>query len=153
MSGDSLRRWWRHIHPGDNPLVRRWDRTEARVVLLHLPTAAVLLENAPPASRAVRGIHINNTTHVWARWQLPSGAIREGWVNAPFDAQAGSEVEIWLDNNGQRVSRPLSHEEATAIGVGIAANLWVASVSVLALTFWAVRAKLNTARYTAWDRE
>lgn len=41
MSSGSATRLWRQIHPGDSPLVRRWDRVESRL-LLSIAVLAVL---------------------------------------------------------------------------------------------------------------
>lgn len=184
MSSESLARLWRQLHTGDNPLVRRWDRAEKRLlaccavlallavpvlaaigstvhaqqlaIVAHqqasrAPTVAVLLDDAPAPGRTGRGVH--GTTEVRASWTSADGSVWEGEVPAPYGAKKGTEVDIWLDANGDLASRPSTHVDAAALAIGTAAGTWLAFVSILAVVFWAVRTSLNRARYAEWDRE
>lgn len=184
MFSESLARWWRQLHPGDNPLVRRWDRAEVCLLvatvllaLLAIPVfaavgstvyaqqlqivadqqasrasaVAVLLDDAPAAIRTEGSIY--ETVDVRAFWTSADGAVREGKVAAPYGAKKGTEVDIWLDANGEPVSPPLTRVDAAALAIGAVAAGWLSFASVLAVVFWCARALLNRARYAEWDRE
>jgi hypothetical protein len=38
---------------------------------------------------------------VMARWTVPGGSVRTGYVQAPFGSRAGSTVRVWLDRSGR----------------------------------------------------
>lgn len=184
MPSESVTRWWRQVHPGANPLVRRWDRAENRLLLVVVVVAlvavpvlaaigstvyaqhaktmgvqqanraqavAVLLEDVPISTRTGRGIP--GTTEVTASWTSPDGIIREGEVPAQFGATKGTEVQIWIDANGELTTRPQTRVDAALLGFGAAVAGWLIFVSILTVVCLGVHALANRARYAEWDRE
>ena len=44
---------------------------------------------------------------VKARWTVPDGTVRTGYVQAPVGSPAGSTVPVWLDRSGRPTEPPL----------------------------------------------
>ena len=109
-----------------NPLRRGTDRAEAWIrialVLAFLigaplaawgtgswaksvaPTAAQLLRSVPGDSDQWFTVRF---AWVKARWTVPHGPVRTGYVQAPVGSRAGSTVPVWLDRAGRPTEPPL----------------------------------------------
>ncbi|WP_435581796.1 Rv1733c family protein [Amycolatopsis thermoflava] len=175
-------RFWRLIHPG-GPLVRPWDRWEARllVVAILLAVAAV-----PLAGLLVSGVYARQSelareqqadrtqvtavvladagafvaggpavqvTEVPALWRLPDGTERSGPVSVPAGTDQGTRLPIWIDGAGEPVPPPLSAFSALSIALGVGLLGWLGVVLVLTLAVLAVHLALDRVRAAAWARE
>ena len=127
----------RCVHPGRNALARTSDRLEAAswvatlvALLLAVPVAlavgtvgradvsaqaaeeaatrhlstAVLLEDAEPAGD---GVAAGRPVWTLAGWTGPDGTGVQDEVPAPPAARVGESVEVWLDDAGRQVPRPI----------------------------------------------
>jgi hypothetical protein len=60
---------------------------------------------------------------VKARWAVPHGPVRTGYVQAPVGSLAGSTVPVWLDRSGRPTAPPLPPSQIRG---------WVLMMAVLA---------------------
>jgi hypothetical protein len=65
---------------------------------------ATLLRNVPGGPDAGLLVSLG---WVRARWTVPGGAARTGYVQAPSGSRAGSTVQVWLDRFGKLTASPL----------------------------------------------
>ncbi|GHE81492.1 membrane protein [Amycolatopsis deserti] len=175
-------RFWRLLHPG-GPLVRPWDRWEARLTVVAIllavvavPVAGVLvsgvyarqadLARAQQADRTqvtalvledagsfVAGGPAVQVVQVPALWRLPDGTDRTGPVTVPAGTDQGARVPIWVDGAGEPVPPPLSTFNAMSIALSIGLLVWLGVVLVLTLVVLAVHFALDRVRAAAWERE
>lgn len=162
---------------GRNPLIRTTDRVEALILalavavsLIAVPVSAAVgtavhdsrsrlyaeqVQTRRPVTATVTGeSHPRRnldgpTVTVPARW-LADGAERTGDVTAPLKAKTGDDIEIWIDDDGLPVARPVNtaHTDALAFAV---ATWW--GVSLLAVALFArARITLDRIRYDRWQQ-
>jgi hypothetical protein len=163
---------------GRNQLVRSSDRLEsfavtlaAIAVLVAVPFAAAFgtsvkearsLTYARQVSRhqttasAVADARLHEqinrqTLDVKARWPAEDG-IHVGTVSVPDVVRAGDRFDIWIDANGNYAEAPTPPSRAAAEAVGWAALSWIAVAAVAAAGVYALRRRLDRARYADWDR-
>ncbi|PXY22318.1 Rv1733c family protein [Prauserella muralis] len=181
-SGGRAARFWRWLHPGRNPLSRPGDRLQARLfvvllllVLLAVPVAAsvgsetyagrmevaerdadakhrataVLLADAPVSM----GVGELETTPVRARWQTPDGTTRTGEVAAYRGSTTGSRIPVWLDDEGNLTTPPVTTAAAATDGVSVGISVWLAVAGVCAAVFAAVHGVLHRLRLAQWARD
>jgi hypothetical protein len=89
------------------------------------------------------------TATVPARW-FAAGAEHTGDVTAPLTAKIGDDVEIWVDDEGRPVARPVNtaRDEALAFAV---ATWW--AISALAVAMFArAHITLDRLRYDRWQQ-
>jgi cbb3-type cytochrome oxidase subunit 3 len=60
---------------------------------------------------------------VRARWAMPGGSVRTGYVEAPTGSRAGSSVEVWLDRSGTPTEPPWPPDQIRS---------WTLMIAVLA---------------------
>jgi len=60
---------------------------------------------------------------VKARWAVPHGPVRTGYVQAPVGSRAGSTVQVWLDRSGTPTVAPWPRDQVQG---------WVLMMAVLA---------------------
>jgi hypothetical protein len=83
-----------------------------------------------------------------ARW-FAAGAEHTGDVAAPLTAKIGDDIEIWVDDQGLPVARPLDTARDEALAFGIA-TWW--GISLLAVALFArARIILDRRRYDRWQ--
>ena len=114
---------------------------------------ATLTQDAPPLGRGSRGEVVTGTSEVPARWSQSDGTERTGEVKTYNGLTNGAQVRIWLDQNGNVTAEPVTGEQATFTGIGIAAAIWVGATTALCALYLLVRFGLNRNRFAAWDRE
>ena len=162
---------------GRNPLVRATDRVEALILvlavaisLIAVPISAAVgtvvhdsrsrsyaeqVQTRRPVTATVTGdSHPRRnlespTVTAPARW-FAAGAERTGDVTAPLTAKIGDEIEIWIDDEGLPVARPVNtaRDEAVAFAV---ATWWTVSLLAVAL-FARARITLDRLRYDQWQQ-
>src|SRR5689334_20773277 len=99
-----------------------------------VPATATLLTDAPPDPAGANGPgHVTQklTAKVEARWSLANGDARMGWVDADKGLRAGAQVPIWLDQDGNLASPPLTG--ADAAGAAVTALLSTLLLGVISL--------------------
>ena len=117
----------------------RWaDATLSRAhqaTLRQVP--ATLLQAAPGHRHDAR--EIPDTP---AQWQSPDGLLRTGRVSAPAGAEAGSRVEVWINQAGDMVAAPMRQAEIASrveLAQGLAAAGFAAGLGVIG---WLTRQNL-----------
>ena len=174
----SLGSWLRRLS-ARNPLVRGSDRVEAGAILLVFVVALL----AAPVAGALGTATFDNLTDRFAadrlnrqevtatatadsvlapqayeepfltpiRWQF-AGADHTEEVRT-YRLKAGEQLAIWIDAQGNRTKKPLTHENAATEAIVTAFGLWFATVGVAAAAWTILRIRLNRLRYAHWDRE
>lgn len=162
---------------GRNPLIRKTDRVEALILvlavamsLIAVPIGAAVgtavhdsrsrlyaeqVQTRRPVTATVTGeSHPRRnldspTVTVPARW-FAAGTERTGDVTAPLKAKTGDEIEIWVDDRGLPVARPLNTARDDALVFAVA-TWW--GVSLLAVALYArARITLDRLRYARWQQ-
>jgi len=164
---------------GSGPLKRTSDRVEfasrvllALALLLAVPlgllagavahTAVAAVEQQQAAARtaetailladAADGGSGDISVPTSALWSAPDGAARTGHVEAEPGANAGSTVDIWVDDAGRLTERPLTDGEVTGqavvIGVLVGLGVVIAGMSSHLLTLWL----LERRRFRRWEK-
>ncbi|HUL25192.1 MAG TPA: hypothetical protein VLW44_05410 [Streptosporangiaceae bacterium] len=64
---------------------------------------ATLLRSVPSGSDSLTEL---NLSWVRARWPVPGGPVRTGYVQAPAGSRAGRTVQVWLDRSGRPTAAP-----------------------------------------------
>lgn len=175
----TARRLLRRFTLGSGPLKRASDRIEfaARVLLVVLVLAAVpvalavatatatqtrSLADIQSASRhlvvatlladaePVVGADAGAGASVTATWTAPSGAVREGVIRVRTAAEAGTTVTVWVDEDGDVTTRPLTDADvvARAIGYGLPTFLGISALAVLG--YLGVHTLLDRGRMRRW---
>lgn len=162
---------------GRNPLIRTTDRVEALILvlavaasLLAIPIGAAVgtavhdsrsrlyaeqVQTRRPVTATVTGESHprrnleSSTVTVPARW-VAAGAERTGDVTAPLAAKIGDDIEIWIDDEGFPVARPLNTARDEALAFAIA-TWWGVSLVTAAL-FARARITLDRLRYDRWQQ-
>jgi hypothetical protein len=173
--------WWRWRLAqalGRNPLVRGSDRVEVAVMALAVAVSLAVMPFAGAIGTAGhdgqsrvyaaerQGRHKvaatsteNNATSphgpvavVAPRWQ-PGDVENAGAFTWDAQAKTGSNVDVWVDQNGRRVSAPPPSWQAGVDAVTAAIGFWLAASAAAALLVALVRGCLKHARYAGWSRD
>jgi MFS family permease len=177
---EAIRRLGRRFGLGRNPLRRRLDILESRLLAV---LAAAFLIGAPllgiTAGQVAHqaGLREEQAQQGWrevpatllhaappgatalvsslapARWKIPGGAERTGEIAAPAKAHRGSVVPIWISRQGTLASQPLSPWQATSLAWMIGAMAGLGLAAALALLAALVHLVLNRRRLAAWDAD
>ena len=173
------RRGWLTRLLGRSPLVRTSDRLEALTLLL---VTILVLGAAPIAgavgtvvysshsaayARQADGRHpvpatvvqdsdltvrpYSVTATVHARWQ-DHGRNHEATFAWDRAARAGEHLDIWVDGAGDYAGPPPPPGRAASDAICAGVVLWLAAVTLAAMTFTVVRFRLNRIRHAGWDR-
>ena len=120
---------------------RRADATLSRAAQAQRATRrqvpATLLQAAPAHRHGAR--EVPDTP---AQWQSPDGLLRTGRVSAPAGAEAGSRVEVWINQAGNVVAAPMRQAEIASrveLTQGLAAAGFAAGLGVIG---WLTRQNL-----------
>ena len=90
---------------------------------------------------------------VTASWEDRQGVERTGLVSAPEGSAKGSTLQIWIDQSGAPVLKPITSGDALALAGIITGLVIVAGVVVLALLWVALQHGLMAYNYAAWEQE
>jgi len=102
-------------------------------------TTAVLLKDSDSSQTAP------------ARWTTLDGTVHTGQVAVSSQESAGARVQIWIDQTGAAVSRPIGLLDIVLlVGVTLAGGLTVAFLLLRGLV-WLARLPLERWRARAWD--
>jgi hypothetical protein len=168
---------------GRNPLRRRVDRFEAVLLMIALMVASLVIPAAAAFGNAVRDraeqaaaqerAHSRavvsrtledsdesalagpglTTTTVRVGWFDASGSAREGRADVLVGTKAGTELTIWLDQNGEMTRAPRSPADSAALGVVGGVSSAVVAWPLLIVVFRLARRPLDRHRAEEWARE
>ncbi|SNS68785.1 Rv1733c family protein [Rhodococcoides kyotonense] len=117
---------------------------------LHQVTATTSAEaEAMPLASGDGGT--TTTASVDASWTY-QGTAHSGPVSVTLSSPAGTELQIWVDDNGDRSSQPISGADAVAAALfaGFGSLFFVAMI--LSGIYSAVRYRLDQQRDAQWDQ-
>jgi hypothetical protein len=167
---------------GANPLVRISDRVEAIVMLsavafsllaapvagaigttVHDAHSRVYAEEAhtrKPITANVTTTRHNvevsrpyaNTTIVEARWHA-EGIEHVDTFGSTHPVTVGDQIDIWVNDSGERVARPASASQAVVDAVLVGVLLWLVAVGAAAALVAVVRWRLDRHHQADWERE
>lgn len=164
---------------GSSPLVRPSDRLEAVLIvaavllsLIALPFAATagmtVYRNEADAvrleslsrQRVVATLTEDSSPRIGypslgtapVKWSL-NGGPHTAFVSVDHPLDAGSQVQVWVDEAGNAAIPPRGLTDARLAGVVAAAELWSIVTVVLAAVVLLVRRVLTRRRHDDWDRE
>ncbi len=164
---------------GRHPLVRTSDRTEARFVLLAVVVAVLAIPLAGAVGTSVHDVRakfyaeqaasrhtvtataMEDTTtvvrpdavsfDVRARWNA-AGTSHIDTITWPKRAKAGDQEAIWVDAHGRQAPDPAAPGRAGLDATGAAVLLWLVVAAAIVTFGYALRSRLDKARFAAWDR-
>jgi hypothetical protein len=113
--------------------------------------SAVLTEDAVAVYEGSDGVRdVGQATAVWTG---PSGAEHRETISVPPGTAAGSHHTIWIDDVGNRTTRPLDDADVAArsVGYGLVTYLWIALVAYGAYRW--IRWVLDRSRSHRWAAE
>lgn len=126
------------------------QQAQSRQPLLATVTgAAISGDEADTAAAGVPGA-ARQTVTVPARWVV-DGAEHRGLVKAAPTAVPGDHVEVWVDGEGQQVSKPIPPSRAGTEAVSAAIGVWFSVTAVVASVAILIRVALNRARDARWE--
>ncbi len=162
---------------GRNPLIRTTDRVEALILVLAVAASLIAVPIGAAVGTAVHDSRSrlyaeqvqtrrpvtatvigeshprrsleSPTVTVPARW-FAAGAERTGDVTAPLRVKVGDDIEIWVDDEGLPVARPLNTARSEALTFAVA-TWWAMSLLAVAL-FARARITLDRVRYDRWQQ-
>lgn len=162
---------------GRNPLIRTTDRVEALILVLAVAASLIAVPIGAAVGTAVHDSRSrlyaeqvqtrrpvtatvigeshprrsleSPTVTVPARW-FAAGAERTGDVTAPLRTKVGDDIEIWVDDEGLPVARPLYTARNEALTFAVA-TWWAVSLFAVAL-FARARITLDRVRYDRWQQ-
>lgn len=114
---------------------------------------AVLVEDAPSMNGAASREAVVETTDAVAAWRTPDGLERKGVVRAPYGAEAGTTLRIWVDLSGEPTEPPMTNQGATFNAIFSALMLWGLIVGAMAMLFGLVRFACMRIRLRWWQLE
>lgn len=114
---------------------------------------AVLVEDAPSMDGAANSEAVVETTEAVATWRTPDGFERKGVVQAPYGAEAGTTLRIWVDLSGEPTEPPMTNQGAAFNAIFSALLLWGLIAGAMALLFGLVRFACMRIRLRWWQLE
>lgn len=136
--------------------VGRWaEATAARAAAVQLASdhrvSATLLRNVPfgpdyPFRTAL------SLGWVKARWPVPGGGERTGYVQVPLGSRAGSTVPVWTNRTGAITTPPLLSSQVHGWELMCAVLAPVLLGLLLAMALGAARGLLDRRRLASWEQ-
>ncbi|MCX2949143.1 hypothetical protein [Lentzea sp. NEAU-D7] len=114
---------------------------------------AVLVEDAPSMDGAASSEALIETTDAIATWRMPDGVERKGVVRAPYGAEAGTTLRIWVDPGGEPTEPPMTNQGALFNAIFSALVLWGLVAGAMAALFGLVRFVHMRIRLRWWQLE
>lgn len=114
---------------------------------------AVLVEDAPSLGGAASSEAVVETTEATASWRTPDGTVRRGVVRAPYGAEVGTTLRIWVDLSGEVAEPPMTNQGAAFNAIFSALLLWGLIAGAMALLFGLVRFACMRIRLRWWQLE
>jgi hypothetical protein len=117
----------------------------------HQVTATTLAEAAPGSPLVQSDFAVESNATVDATWTY-DGGDHTGQVSVITGAPAGTEVPIWVDNDGVRSTQPITGSDATAGALFTGFGSLLAISLLLYGVYCALRFRLDSQRDADWDR-
>lgn len=95
---------------------------------------------------------MTSTEFAPAKWAW-HGQNRSGEVAVDPDADAGTRVDIYVDDNGDQTAAPISESGARVASIVAGVFAWVGTMMMLTICFMLVRVWLDHSRAVQWDRD
>jgi len=115
------------------------------------PATAVVLTDAK--DRIVEPGSAAPFMRIPARWTDAAGAQHEGEVLARADSRAGTQVQIWLDGEGELARPPLTELGAVLNGLVLAGVVLSVGGCVIVALWKGLRRMTGAHNMRAWERE
>ena len=96
---------------------------------------------------------VSDVAQATAVWIAPSGVERTEAISVPAAARAGSSLTIWVDQDGDRTTRPLSSGDVVGSTVGIAFLTYLCISMVAVGAYRLFRMQLDRGRSRRWAAE
>lgn len=170
--------WLRRL-VGRNPLVRRADRVEAAATLLMALLAILALPIAAAAGTAMHESLANEFTQERLSHSQVDGTASADSRDVPQlygeaylteiswevdglahtetlrtgQLRAGEHLAVWVDEAGNRTTKPPSDADAVVQAAVAACGLWATALTPAVALWLLLRRRLTRARWMAWDRE
>jgi hypothetical protein len=125
----------------DRAEVQRTSTSQVRAVLLENANVTISEGGGPIPAR------------VPARWTDRDGREHTGPVSVDRTAPAGTEIDVWIDAEGEITTRPTSAMNAVLGGVFAAFGVLCAGGTVLVAAWWGVRRATARVNARRWERE
>lgn len=131
MSSGSVTRLWRQLHPGDNPLVRRWDRIESRLLLVVAVLAVLTVPGVAAIGSSVYTHQLAIVADQQASRSPATAVLREDAPAATQRMVRGSPATAavsasWVSPNGLRrqgtVPAPYGAVQGTKVEIWLDAD-------------------------------
>ncbi|OYD67525.1 Rv1733c family protein [Rhodococcus sp. OK302] len=87
-----------------------------------------------------------------AQWNW-NGSVHRGDVTVDSSTPAGSLVDIYVDDNGDKTIAPLTQTAADVAAVVTGIFTWLSAMALLTIGFMLVRVWLDRIRVAQWDRD
>jgi hypothetical protein len=87
---------------------------------------------------------------VTAQWTAPSGRARDGVIDVPVGARAGSTTSIWVDHEGDVTTRPLDGSDVAARAIVYGFSTFISISALAVLTYLGLRSLLERSRLRRW---
>jgi hypothetical protein len=110
---------------------------------------ARLQEDASPTGEGT----VADVGRASAVWTTPSGLERTGRVPVRMGLEAGSTVVIWVDQDGDRTTRPLTTGDVAGRAFGVAALTYLGIAACAVGAHVGVRRMLDRSRSRRWAAE
>lgn len=114
---------------------------------------AVLAVDAPSMDGAAGSEELVETTEAIATSHMPDRLARKGVVRAPYGAEAGTTLRIWVDLSGEPAEPPMTNQGAAFNTIFSAVLLWGLIAGAMALLFGLVRFACMRIRLRWWQLE
>ncbi|GAA1579395.1 hypothetical protein GCM10009789_36400 [Kribbella sancticallisti] len=124
------------------------DAAARRRALLTEMTALTLEDSASIPTGAGQVL-----SRVRVAWTDPGGVPREGWTLVTIGVKRGSEVAIWVDQQGVVVPPPRTAADSAALGSAAGVTAVLAGWMLMPFVTRLALVPLNRRRARDWERE
>ena len=125
--------------------------TETQNYLEQARTRYALVARAVDDSKSAGSAEVTVST-VHARWQV-NGVDHADVLACEYSIKAGEPLQIWVDDDGNRVDAPTPIARAAMDALTVAVAGWLIVALAVAQVVAAVRAQVNRMRDAQWGRE
>jgi hypothetical protein len=114
--------------------------------------AAVTTGDSVTSSVATADYIPANTETAPAQWNW-NGQVHREDITVDETAPAGTSVDIYVDNNGDKTIAPITQSAADVAAVVTGIFTWFSVMSLLTIGFMLIRVWLDRSRDAQWDRD
>ncbi|WP_260683775.1 hypothetical protein [Rhodococcus sp. KBS0724] len=114
--------------------------------------AAVTTGDSVTSSIATADYIPTNTETAPAQWNW-NGQVHREDITVDATTPAGTSVDIYVDNNGDRTIAPITESAADVAAVVTGIFTWFSIMSLLTIGFMLIRVWLDRSRDAQWDRD